>query len=141
MTGIIDSLDDRDWFAVEMEAGEAYHARLSYMTEDGLRSFANGRVVLGCLTDADGSDSPDTCLYKGRVEFEVQQRGTYYIVVQPRWYRADLGHPRDADRIRARAGPRRGPTPGLVAGSPIQRAPDFQRGGGGDLGVRRPAQR
>ena len=93
VTGIIDSLDDRDWFAVEMEAGEAYHARLSYMTEDGLRSFANGRVVLGCLMDADGSDSPDTCLYKGRVEFEVQQRGTYYIVVQPRWYRADLGHP------------------------------------------------
>ena len=93
VTGIIDSLDDRDWFAVEMEAGEAYHARLSYMTEDGLRSFANGRVVLGCLMDADDSDSPDTCLYKGRVEFEVQQRGTYYIVVQPRWYRADLGHP------------------------------------------------
>ena len=93
VTGIIDSLDDRDWFAVEMEAGEAYHARLSYMTEDGLRSFANGRVVLGCLMDADGSDSPDTCLYKGRVKFEVQQRGTYYIVVQPRWYRADLGHP------------------------------------------------
>ena len=93
VTGIIDSLDDRDWFAVEMEAGEAYHARLSYMTEDGLRSFANGRVVLGCLMDADGSDSPDRCLYKGRVKFEVQQRGTYYIVVQPRWYRADLGHP------------------------------------------------
>ena len=93
VTGIIDSLDDRDWFAVEMEAGEAYHARLSYMTEDGLRSFANGRVVLGCLMDADGSDSPDKCLYKGRVEFEVQQRGTYYIVVQPRWYRANRGHP------------------------------------------------
>ncbi len=52
VTGIIDSLDDRDWFAVEMEAGEAYHARLSYMTEDGLRSFANGRV---------GAGLPDGC--------------------------------------------------------------------------------
>ena len=93
VTGTIDSVDDRDWFAVEMEAGETYHARLSYMTEDGLRSFANGRVVLGCLMDADGTDSPDTCLNKGRVEFEVQQAGRYYIVVQPRWYRADLGHP------------------------------------------------
>ena len=93
VTGTIDSLDDRDWFAVEMEAGEAYQARLRYMTEDGLRPFANGRVVLGCLMDADGTDSPDRCLYKGRVEFEVQQAGTYYIVVQPRWYQADLGHP------------------------------------------------
>ena len=93
VTGTIDTVDDRDWFAVEMEAGETYHARLSYMTEDGLRSFSNGRVVLGCLMDADGTDSPDRCLYKGRVEFEVQRAGRYYIVVQPRWYRADLGHP------------------------------------------------
>ena len=93
VTGTIDSVDDRDWFAVEMEAGETYHARLSYMTEDGLRSFSNGRVVLGCLMDADGTDSPDICLYKGRVQFEVQRAGRYYIVVQPRWYRADLGHP------------------------------------------------
>ena len=93
VTGTIDTVGDRDWFAVEMEAGEAYHARLSYMTEDGLRSFSNGRVVLGCLMDAAGTDSPDRCLYKGRVEFEVQRRGTYYIVVSPRWYRQDLGHP------------------------------------------------
>ena len=93
VTGTIDSLDDRDWFAVEMEAGQAYHARLRIMTEDGLRPFANGRVVLGCLMDADGADSPDQCLYKGRVDFEARQTGTHYIVVQPRWYRADLGHP------------------------------------------------
>ena len=93
VTGIIDSVDDRDWFAVEMEAGETYHARLSYMTQEGLRSFANGRVVLGCLMDADGTDSPDICLNKGRVHFEVEQPGTYYIVVQPRWYQSHLGHP------------------------------------------------
>ena len=93
VTGTIDTVGDRDWFAVEMEAGEAYHARLSYMTEDGLRSFSNGRVVLGCLMDAAGTDSPDRCRYKGRVEFEVQRAGRYYIVVQPRWYRQDLGHP------------------------------------------------
>ena len=93
VTGTIDSVDDRDWFAVEMEAGETYHARLSYMTKDGLRSFTNGRVVLGCLMGADGTDSPDICLNKGRVNFEVEQAGTYYIVIQPRWYQPHLGHP------------------------------------------------
>ena len=93
VTGTIDSVHDRDWFAVEMLAGETYHARLSYMTEDGLRSFTNGRVVLGCLMDADGADSPDICLNKGRVNFEVEQAGTYYIVIQPRWYQPHLGHP------------------------------------------------
>ena len=93
VTGTIDSVDDRDWFAVEMEAGETYHARLSYMTKDGLRSFTNGRVVLGCLMGADGTDSPDICLNKGRVNFEVEQAGTYYIVIQPRWYQTHLGHP------------------------------------------------
>ena len=93
VTGTIDSVDDRDWFTVEMLAGETYHARLSYMSEDGLRSFANGRVVLGCLMDADGTDSPDICLNKGRVNFEVEQAGTYYIVIQPRWYQAYLGDP------------------------------------------------
>ena len=93
VTGTIDSVDDRDWFAVEMEAGETYHARLSYMTEDGLRSFTNGRVVLGCLMGADGTDSPDICLNKGRVNFEVKQAGTYYIVIQPRWYQRHLDHP------------------------------------------------
>ena len=93
VTGTIDSVDDRDWFAVEMEASETYHARLSYMTKDGLRSFTNGRVVLGCLMGADGTDSPDICLNKGRVNFEVEQAGTYYIVIQPRWYQPHLGHP------------------------------------------------
>ena len=87
VTGTIESLDDHDWFAVDLEAGQAYHARLyqRYGPEEELISPDFGKVELFCLRSADGTFDylDDNCPFRGAFSFEVEQSGRYYITVAP----------------------------------------------------------
>ena len=92
VTGTIESLKDRDWFAVDLEAGEGYYARLYLRYGPGEELVSPlrdpyGRVVVGCLQSADGSivDGSGNCPYRGSKLFEVKRSGRYYITVDPRW--------------------------------------------------------
>ena len=81
-TGEIERSGDRDWFAVELEAGRTYTIDLrGSRTNDGtlrdpyLRGIhdADGNLISGTTND-DGGES-----YNSRLTFTATESGTYYI--------------------------------------------------------------
>ena len=81
-TGEIGYAGDRDWFAVELDAGETYYIDLKgRLTEDGtlldpyLRGIhdAAGNLISGTDDDDGGTD------LNSRVTFQPTETGTYYI--------------------------------------------------------------
>ena len=83
VTGVIESKDDRDWFAVEFEAGKTYHVRLSLKIEDGYQpANVNSPVRLDCLITAEG-DALRGCPTGAWSRHQVEQSGRYYITIRP----------------------------------------------------------
>ena len=83
VTGVIESMDDRDWFAVEFEAGKTYHVRLSLKIEDGYQpANVNSPLRLHCLITAEG-DALRDCPTGAWSRHQVEQSGRYYITVRP----------------------------------------------------------
>ena len=93
-TGVIDSPNDRDWFAVTLQAGETYRIDLEGLaTGDGtlrdpyLRGVydASG-VFLGGTTNDDGGTG-----YNSRVFFTARATGTYYVAAGAPEYDGNSG--------------------------------------------------
>ena len=81
-TGKIDHSGDRDWFAVELEAGQEYRFDLEgqetgrgSLRDPHLRGIfdANGNLVPGTGNDDGGAG------YNAQVEFTPEEDGTYYV--------------------------------------------------------------
>ena len=81
-TGKIDHSGDRDWFAVELEAGQEYRFDLEgqetgrgSLRDPYLRGIfdANGNLVPGTGNDDGGAG------YNAQVEFTPEEAGTYYV--------------------------------------------------------------
>ena len=81
-TGRINYADDRDWFAVALDAGKGYQIDLEgYWTGAGtLRDpylhgvhDANGDLIAGTTDDNGGTD------WNSRMEFTADDTGTYYV--------------------------------------------------------------
>ena len=82
VTGGIDYWDDRDWFAVTLEAGTTYRIDLKGSpTGDGTLSDpylrgvhdANGAFIDGTMDDDGGTG------LNSRVDFTAQDDGTHYV--------------------------------------------------------------
>ena len=85
-TGKIDFSGDRDWFAVELEAGQEYRFDLEgqetgrgSLRDPYLRGIfdANGNLVPGTGNDDGGAG------YNAQVEFTPEEAGTYYVEPPP----------------------------------------------------------
>ena len=82
VTGNIDFSGDRDWFAVELDAGQTY--RFDLEGEDTGRGSLRDPYLRG-IYDADGNEIPDTRNDDGgegdnaRVTFTPDADGTYYV--------------------------------------------------------------
>ena len=82
-TGEIETVGDRDWFAVTLEAGKTYRIDLEgWATGDGtLRDpYLHGVYdENGVLLDGTTVDDGGTGYYNSRVLFTAQAGGTYYV--------------------------------------------------------------
>ena len=81
-TGTIETMDDVDWFAVELEAGRTYridnkggHHGHGSMGDPYLRGvYDDGGNLIAGTTDDDGGSGPDS-----RVDVTPTKSGTYYL--------------------------------------------------------------
>ena len=87
-TGEIDYQNDRDWFAVELEAGKSYRIDLEGADTD--RGTLPNPYLHG-IHDSNGDLIPDTARNKGghglnsRLSFSPDAAGTYYIAAGVDW--------------------------------------------------------
>ena len=84
VSGSIATLDDRDWFAVDLTAGEDYFIRLRY---EGERSDGNGPVIITCVRDSRGENiwPHFSCPFKSSMVFNPTRSGRYYVEVESAW--------------------------------------------------------
>ena len=81
-TGEIDYSGDRDWFAVELEAGKTYRFDLKgWSTDDGTldSSYLYGIHDSDGNAIADTTDNSSGTGYNSRVSFAPTEGGTYYV--------------------------------------------------------------
>ena len=84
VTGVIESVWEEDWFAVDLTAGETYFFRLRY---DGEARHGNGWLVLGEMHDADGvrvdwrSFLVPCCNHQSSSVFIPNRTGRHYLPV------------------------------------------------------------
>ena len=84
VTGVIESVWEEDWFAVDLTAGETYFFRLRY---DGEARHGNGWLVLGEMHDADGarldwrSFLVPCCNHQSSSAFIPNRTGRHYLPV------------------------------------------------------------
>ena len=84
VSGSIATSDDRDWFAVDLTAGEDYFIRLRY---EGEQTGGNDPLIITCVMDSRGVNIwPDfSCPFKSSMVFNPTRSGRYYVEVESAW--------------------------------------------------------